>query len=115
MSPDNDLLFQYHQWQADLRVLHVEEVKSIPSTPTTHRLIERLIGTVSLRKIDRLLAKTPIFSSKIINMQEILHTTIELGIMNCSMSVDTKFLAKTLKAEVQTRPHFMEFTLHRII
>jgi hypothetical protein len=39
-------LFRYHQWQANLRFLSVDEIKSIPYTPTSHPFIERLVGTI---------------------------------------------------------------------
>ena len=44
LSSDNDRLFQYYQWQANLRILDVKEIKSVPYTPTSHPFIERLIG-----------------------------------------------------------------------
>jgi putative transposase len=46
LSSDNDPLFRYHLWQANLRILEVLEVKSIPYTPVSHPFIERLIGTI---------------------------------------------------------------------
>jgi hypothetical protein len=30
LSSDNDPLFQFHRWQANLRVLEVEEIKAVP-------------------------------------------------------------------------------------
>jgi putative transposase len=30
ISSDNDPLYKFHQWQANLRVLEVTEIKSIP-------------------------------------------------------------------------------------
>ncbi|MGB5534259.1 MAG: helix-turn-helix domain-containing protein, partial [Thiogranum sp.] len=33
LSSDNDPLFQYHQWQANLRILSVDEIKTVPYTP----------------------------------------------------------------------------------
>ena len=44
LSSDDDPLFRYHQWQANLRILEVEEIKSIPNSPTSHPFIERMIG-----------------------------------------------------------------------
>ena len=55
LSSDNDPLFRYHQWQANLRILEIEEVKSVPYSPTSHPFIERLIGTIRREYIDRLL------------------------------------------------------------
>ena len=34
LSSENDPLFQYCQWQANLLILEIEEIKSIPYTPT---------------------------------------------------------------------------------
>ena len=33
LSSDNDPLFQFHRWRANLRILNVEEIKSIPYPP----------------------------------------------------------------------------------
>ena len=30
LSSDNDPLFRYHRWQANFRILEIEEIKSIP-------------------------------------------------------------------------------------
>ena len=46
LRSDHDPLFTYHQWAANLRILDIDEVKSIPYTPCSHPFIERLIGTV---------------------------------------------------------------------
>jgi len=46
ISSDNDLLFQYHRWKGDLRVLEIEEVKSLPHVTISHSFVERLIGSV---------------------------------------------------------------------
>jgi len=46
LSSDNDPLFRYHRWLANLEELEIEEIKSIPFTPTSHPFIERLILTV---------------------------------------------------------------------
>ena len=46
LSSDNDLLFLYHRWQANLPILHVDEIKTIPYTPCSHPFAERLIGTI---------------------------------------------------------------------
>ena len=53
LSSDNDPLFRYHQWQANLRILGIEEIKSIPHTPVSHPFVERLIGTIRREYLDR--------------------------------------------------------------
>ncbi|HEV3059214.1 MAG TPA: hypothetical protein VGY48_13265 [Vicinamibacterales bacterium] len=30
LSSDHDRLYQYHRWQANLRILDVEEIKTVP-------------------------------------------------------------------------------------
>ncbi len=46
ISSDNDPLFLYHRWKANLRVLEIEEIKSLPHVPMSHPSVERLIGSV---------------------------------------------------------------------
>jgi len=52
LSSDNDPLFLYHQWQANLRILGVDEIKTVPYTPRSHPFIERLIGTIRREYLD---------------------------------------------------------------
>src|SRR5260370_42431627 len=46
LSSDNDPLYRFHQWQANLRILEVIEIRSIPNVPLSHPFEERLIGTL---------------------------------------------------------------------
>ena len=55
LSSDNDPLFQYHQWQANLRILGADEVKTVPYTPLSHPFVERLIGTIRRECLDHTL------------------------------------------------------------
>ena len=55
LSSDHDPLYQFHQWKANLRVLDIEEIKTVPEVPWSHPFIERLIGTIRLECLDRLL------------------------------------------------------------
>ena len=54
LSSDNDPLFLYNRWQANLRILEIEEIKSIPYTPISHPFIERLIGTIRREYLDHI-------------------------------------------------------------
>jgi transposase InsO family protein len=49
---DHDPLFRFHRWLANLRVLEIEEIKSVPYAPVSHPFIERLIGTVRREYLD---------------------------------------------------------------
>ncbi len=53
ISTDNDPLFQYHRWKANLRVLEIEEVKSLPYVPMSHPFVESLIGSVRRELLDQ--------------------------------------------------------------
>jgi putative transposase len=52
VSADHDPLFRFHRWLANLRVLAIEEVKSVPYARVSHPFIERLIGTVRREYLD---------------------------------------------------------------
>ncbi len=55
LSSDHDPLFEYHQWQANLRILEVDPIKSVPYTPVSHPFVERLIGTIRREFLDQTL------------------------------------------------------------
>jgi putative transposase len=55
LSADNDTLFRFHRWHANLRILEVDEIKTIPFVPSSHPFVERLIGTVRCEYLDRTL------------------------------------------------------------
>ena len=55
ISSDNDPLFQYHRWKANLRVLEIEEIKSLPHVPMSHPFVERLIGSIRRELLDQTL------------------------------------------------------------
>jgi putative transposase len=55
LSSDHDPLFRFHQWKANLRVLEVEEIKTVPYAPLSHSFVERLIGTIRRELLDRTL------------------------------------------------------------
>lgn len=52
LSSDNDPLFKFHRWKANLRILDVREIKTVPYVPLSHPFVERLIGTVRREFLD---------------------------------------------------------------
>ncbi len=52
LSSNNDPLFDFYRWKANLRVLEIDEIKSVPGVPTSHPFIERLIGTCRREYLD---------------------------------------------------------------
>ena len=52
LSSDHDPLYRFHQWQANLRVLGVTEIKTVPYVPLSHSFVERLIGTLRRELLD---------------------------------------------------------------
>src|SRR4030095_5129063 len=55
LSSDHDPLYRFHQWKANLRVLDVTEIKTVPYVPLSHPFIERLIGTIRREYLDHVL------------------------------------------------------------
>ncbi len=55
ISSDNDALYRFHQWQANLRILDVNEIKTVPYVPLSHPFVERLIGTIRRECLDHTL------------------------------------------------------------
>jgi transposase InsO family protein len=55
LSSDHDPLYHHHQWQANLRILEIQEIKTVPYVPLSHPFIERLIGTIQREFLDHVL------------------------------------------------------------
>jgi putative transposase len=55
LSTDDDPLFRFHRWRANLRLLEIEEIKTVPFVPCSHPFIERLIGTIRREYLDHVL------------------------------------------------------------
>src|SRR5207244_10157905 len=60
LSTDNDPLYRFHQWQANLRVLEVTEIKTLPYVPLSHPFIERLIGSFVVHNKTAVLLRFPL-------------------------------------------------------
>ena len=45
----------FHQWQANLRILDVAAIKTVPYVPLSHPFVERLIGTIRRECLDQTL------------------------------------------------------------
>jgi putative transposase len=55
LSTDHDPLFEAHRWRANLRILEIDEIKTVPQVPLSHPFVERLIGTVRREFLDHVL------------------------------------------------------------
>jgi transposase InsO family protein len=55
LSTDHDPLFEAHRWTANLRILEIDEIKTVPHVPLSHPYVERLIGTVRREFLDHML------------------------------------------------------------
>ena len=70
-SSDHDPLYRFHQWKANLPILNVQEIKTVPYVPLSHPFVERLIGTIRRECLDRVVFWTPAdleMSSSIFNV-----------------------------------------------
>ena len=55
LSTDHDPLFEAHRWTANLRILEIDEIKTVPLVPLSHPFVERLVGTMRREFLDHLL------------------------------------------------------------
>ena len=55
LSTDHDPLFEFHRWKANLQILDVNEIKTVPDVPLSHPFVERLIGTTRREFLDHVL------------------------------------------------------------
>ena len=55
LSSDRDPLYRSYQWQANLGILEVAEIKTVPGVPLSHPFVEQLIGTIRREYLDRIL------------------------------------------------------------
>jgi putative transposase len=55
LSPDHDPLFLFERWRANLRILEVTEIKTVPYVPMSHPFVERLVGSIRREYLDRTL------------------------------------------------------------
>ena len=60
LSSDQDPLYRFHPWKANLRVLDVTEIKTVPYVPLSHPFVERLMGTLRREYLDRILFWTTV-------------------------------------------------------
>ena len=70
LSSDHDPLYRFHQWEANLRILEVTEIKTVPYVPLSHPFVERLIGTIRREYLDHILFWTTAdLEAKLIDFQ----------------------------------------------
>jgi transposase InsO family protein len=55
LSTDHDPLFEAQRWMANLRILEIDEIKTVPHVPLSHPFVERLIGTIRREFLDHVL------------------------------------------------------------
>src|SRR3954465_9436694 len=53
LSTDHDPVFEAHRWTANLRILEIDEIKTVPHVPLSHPFVERLIGTTRREFLDQ--------------------------------------------------------------
>jgi len=90
MSSDNDPIFRYHRWQANLRILEIEEIKTVPYTPISHPFIERLIGIVRQDFLNKILFWNSNDLQKKLNLYQQYYNQFRSHSANDSMSPNNK-------------------------
>jgi putative transposase len=56
LSTDHDPLFEAHQWTANLQILEIDAIKTVPHVPLSHPFVERLVGTMRREFLDHVLS-----------------------------------------------------------
>src|SRR3989440_10866419 len=72
LSSDHDPLFRFHRWLANLRILDVDEIKSVPYVPVSHPFVERLIGTIRREFLDHMLIWNAVDLERVGGVQTLL-------------------------------------------
>ena len=78
LSSDHDPLYRFKQWQANLRILQVAEIKTVPYVPLSHPFVERLIETFERSLWIALCSGRPLISKTSCGSSGITSTVIEL-------------------------------------
>lgn len=89
LSSDNDPLFLFHRWKANLCILEIAELKSVPGTPTSHPFIERVIGTTRRECLDQL-----VFFNKLDLQRKLDHFQVYYNEDRIHSSLDLKTPSK---------------------
>jgi len=55
LSTDHDPRFEAHRWTANLRIVEIDDIKTVPHVPLSHPFVERLIGTMRREFLDHVL------------------------------------------------------------
>jgi putative transposase len=55
LSLDHHPLFCFERWKANLRILEIETIRTVPHVPVSHPFIERLVGTIRREYLDAVL------------------------------------------------------------
>jgi hypothetical protein len=55
LSTDHDPLFEAHRWTANLRIVEIDDIKTVPHVPLSHPCVERVIGTMRRAFLDQVL------------------------------------------------------------
>jgi transposase InsO family protein len=55
LTTNHDPLFDAHRWRANLRILDIDEIKTVPHVPLSPPFVERPIGTVRREFLDHVL------------------------------------------------------------
>ena len=106
LSSDNDPLFNFHRWQANMRIIEVEEIKSVPGCPTSHPYIERIIGTCRRELLDRTLFwNERDLLTKLNHFKEYYNETRGHGSLECS-TPEQKADPESTKKNVANLEHY---------
>jgi hypothetical protein len=97
ISSDHDPLFLFERWQANLRIIDVAEIKTVPYVPLSHPFVERLIGSIRREFLDRTLFWTTVdLENELLEFRDYFnrhraHSSLEGRIPDQNTSVSSPF------------------------
>ena len=91
LSTDHDPLYRDHRWRANLRILGITKVETIPYVPLSHPFIDRLIGTIRRECLDRMLFwNEPDLERKLVDFADYYNHRVHSSLNCCTPAVTAK-------------------------
>ena len=100
LSSDHDPLFEFHRWKANLRILDVTEIKTVPEVPLSHPFAERFVGTIRRELLDQV----PFFERRRSRTEAVaLQGLLQPRSRSCVVGLDARSLGYQHRSQT-TRP-----------
>jgi putative transposase len=120
VSTDHDPLFEFHRWKANLRILEIDEIKTVPHVPLSHPFVERLIGTARREFLDHVLFwNSRDLARKLSNFQayynlERVHASLDGKTPSCVAGAERNLSTTLRHRRSRFTEQFLLFSMERV-